>query len=63
MTTIEIPTDNTMQMVWSIRKKIYEETKGMSDAEWEDYVRKGSESFRREVEKQRSIKQRTDDSA
>lgn len=56
MKTVEIPTDNTMEMIWAIREKINDETKGMTDEEWTEYVHHGSESFHREVERIRAEK-------
>jgi len=54
MATIEIPTDNPIEMIWVIRRKIYEETKDMTDEQWLEYVRKGSEEFRSLVAKSRA---------
>lgn len=45
MKTIEIPTDDSLQMVWAIREKIYEETKDMNHEEYRAYLRKHVESF------------------
>ena len=45
MKTIEIPTDDPLKMVWAIREKIYEETKGMTPEEESEYSRKKVEEF------------------
>lgn len=47
MKTIDIPTDDPLQMVWAIREKIYEETKNMTPEEESEYSRKQVDEFRR----------------
>ena len=38
MKSTEIPTDNPLEMIWAVREKIYEETKDMTEAEWDAYI-------------------------
>ncbi len=54
MKTIEIPTDNPLEMIWAVRAKIYEETKDMSKEEYGEYLRQHSEAFNKKLEKVRA---------
>ena len=54
MKTIDIPTDNPLEMVWAIREKIYEETKDMSWEEYGEYLRRHCESFEKKLKNARA---------
>ena len=49
MQTIEKQTDGSLQMIWEIREKIYEETKDMSHEAYRAYLRKHVDSFERRI--------------
>lgn len=54
MKTIEIPTDNPLEMIWAVREKIYEETKDMSKEEFGRLLQEHSEAFEKKLEKVRA---------
>jgi len=49
MQTIENQTDDSLEMVWEIREKIYEATKDMDHEAYRAYLRKHVESFERRL--------------
>ena len=57
MKSIEIPTDNPLQMIWAVREKIYDETKDMTSVEWSEYLRKANERCELEIQRIRAEKQ------
>jgi len=57
MKSTEIPTDNPLEMVWAVREKIYEETKDMTEAEWDAYVQSSNERAEATLAKLRAEKQ------
>ena len=38
MKTRDIPTDDPLKMIWTVREKIYDETKDMTGEEWSQYL-------------------------
>ena len=57
MKSIEIPTNNPLEMIWAVREKIYEETKDMTNEEWSEYLRKANERCELEMQRIRAEKQ------
>jgi len=57
MKSIEIPTDDPLEMIWAIREKMYEETKDMTSEEWSAYLREAMEWYEREIQQIRAEKQ------
>ena len=57
MKSIEIPTDNPLEMIWAVREKIYEETKDMTSEEWSEYLRRANERSELEMQRIRAKKQ------
>jgi len=49
MKTIDRQADDSLQMVWAIREKIYEKTKNMNHEEYLTYLRKHVESFEKRL--------------
>ena len=46
----DINSDDPLEMIWAVREKIYEETKGMTREEKTELLRKTREKFSRERE-------------
>ena len=57
MKSIEVPTDNPLKMIWAVREKIYEETKDMTEAEWDAYVHESNERAEAAIARIRAEKQ------
>lgn len=47
MKTLDILSEDPMEMIWAVREKIYEETKNMTDEEFLAYQREASDWARR----------------
>ena len=56
MKMIELPTSESLELIWTIREKINKETAGMSREEFAKYIRKGSERAQYEIEKRRAAR-------
>ncbi|MGL4593823.1 MAG: hypothetical protein ACRCUY_03735 [Thermoguttaceae bacterium] len=50
MPKYNIHSDDPMEMIWAVREKIYEETKNMTDDEWNDYLNVASKRVRADIE-------------
>ena len=53
MNTYDINSNDPMEVIWAVREQINEETRDMSWEEFHEYVRKGSERGREEIERHR----------
>jgi len=56
MKMIELPTSESLELIWTIREKINKETAEMSREEFAKYIRKGSEHAQYEIEKRRAAR-------
>ena len=56
MKMIEIPTSESLELIWAIREKVNEETAKMSREEFATYIRKGCEHAQDEIEKRRAAR-------
>ena len=54
----DINSDDPLEMIWAVREKIYDETKGMTREERTELLRKAAEKFRQEKEQYLSEKRR-----
>ena len=57
MKSIEITTDDPLQMIWAVREKIHEETRDMTEAEWDAYVQASNDRAETALARIRAEKQ------
>jgi hypothetical protein len=57
MKTTETLPDDPVKMVWAIRERIYEETKDMTEAEWDAYVQAANDRVEATMAKIRAEKE------
>ncbi len=49
-----IPGFSALKMKQELQDRIYRETEGMTDEEVREYIRKGAEEFRKDIERRRA---------